>query len=225
MNERQVRMGEIFGYAFKNDALLEEALTTPSYRMTCPKAKDNQRLEFLGDAVLDFLAADQLFASCPGDSEGPLTVKRTHMVSSPALCAAAVRHGLGARLRRNKGAAPLPDNAKTYADAVEAILGAAWLDGGLAAARQVFAALELGAGAETSPWADNPKGALQERSQAMTPTRAPHYRLVKTTGTSDKPVFFVEVSVEGIGTAQGSGTTKQAAEAHAAAELLRRLGA
>ena len=137
MNERQVRMGEIFGYAFKNDALLEEALTTPSYRMTCPKAKDNQRLEFLGDAVLDFLAADQLFASCPGDSEGPLTVKRTHMVSSPALCAAAVRHGLGARLRRNKGAAPLPDNAKTYADAVEAILGAAWLDGGLAAARQV----------------------------------------------------------------------------------------
>ena len=83
----------------------------------------------------------------------------------------------------------------------------------------------LGAGAETSPWADNPKGALQERSQAMTPTRAPHYRLVKTTGTSDKPVFFVEVSVEGIGTAQGSGTTKQAAEAHAAAELLRRLGA
>ena len=130
-------MGEIFGYAFKDDALLEEALTTPSYRMTFPKAKDNQRLEFLGDAVLDFLAADQLFASCPGDSEGPLTVKRTHMVSSPALCAAAVRHGLGARLRRNKGAEPLPDNAKTYADAVEAILGAAWLDGGLAAARQV----------------------------------------------------------------------------------------
>ena len=91
MNERQVRMGEIFGYAFKNDALLEEALTTPSYRMTCPKAKDNQRLEFLGDAVLDFLAADQLFASCPGDSEGPLTVKRTHMVSSPALCAFSAR--------------------------------------------------------------------------------------------------------------------------------------
>lgn len=218
-------MDEIFGYVFKNGALLEEALTTPSYRMTSPKAKDNQRLEFLGDAVLDFLAADQLFASCPDDSEGPLTVKRTHMVSSPALCAAAVRHGLGARLRRNKGAAPLPDNAKTYADAIEAVLGAAWLDGGLAAARQVFAALELGACAETGPWADNPKGALQERTQAMTPSRAPRYRLLKTAGTSDKPVFFVEVSVDGLGSAEGSGASKQAAEAQAASELLRRLPA
>ena len=123
MNERQVRMGEIFGYAFKNDALLEEALTTPSYRMTCPKAKDNQRLEFLGDAVLDFLAADQLFASCPGDSEGPLTVKRTHMVSAAALCEAAARSDLAGRLRRNKGASPLPAGAKVYADAIEAILG------------------------------------------------------------------------------------------------------
>ena len=215
-------MSEIFGYTFKNADLLEEALTTPSYRMTCPKAKDNQRLEFLGDAVLDFLAADQLFAACPDDSEGPLTVKRTHMVSSPALCAAAVRHGLGVRLRRNKGAAPLPDNAKTYADAIEAILGAAWLDGGLAAARTVFAALALDAGAETSPWADNPKGALQERTQAMKPVRAPQYRLVKTTGTSDKPMFFVEVSVEGLGTAEGTGSNKQAAEAQAAAALLRR---
>ena len=218
-------MTEIFGYSFKNEALLEEALTTPSYRMTYPKAKDNQRLEFLGDAVLDFLAADQLFASCPDDSEGPLTVKRTHMVSSPALCAAAVRNGLGARLRRNKGAAPLADTAKTYADAIEAVIGAAWLDGGLEAARTIFRALQLDVRAESSQWSHNPKGELQERSQAMTPSRAPRYILLKTTGTSDKPVFFVEVSVEGLGSAQGSGTNKQAAEAQAAAELLRQLNA
>lgn len=216
-------MAEIFGYTFKNDALLEEALTTPSYRMTYPRARDNQRLEFLGDAVLDFLAADRLFADCPDDSEGPLTVKRTHMVSSPALCAVAVRHGLGARLRRNKGAAPLAENAKTYADAVEAIIGAAWLDGGLEAARTVFASLELEVQAETSPWSHNPKGELQERSQAMTPSRAPHYKLLKRMGTSDKPVFFVEVSVEGLGTAQGEGSNKQAAETLAAARLLATL--
>lgn len=218
-------MCEIFGYTFKNADLLEEALTTPSYRMTYPKAKDNQRLEFLGDAVLDFLAADQLFAACPNDSEGPLTVKRTHMVSSPALCAAAVRYGLGEHLRRNKGAAPLAENAKTYADAIEAIIGAAWLDGGLEAARQVFAALELDVRAETSPWANNPKGALQERSQAMSPSRSPKYKLLKTTGTSDKPMFFVEVSVEGLGSAQGAGANKQKAEAQAAAQLLRQLDA
>lgn len=216
-------MREILGYTFKNGDLLEEALTTPAYRMTNPKAKDNQRLEFLGDAILDFLAADQLFAACPNASEGALTVKRTHMVSAPALCAAAVRHGLGARLRRNVGAAPLAENAKTYADAIEAILGAAWLDGGLDAARQVFAALELDARAETSPWSHNPKGALQERSQALTPARTPTYKLLKTTGTSDKPMFFVEVSVANLGSAQGTGPNKQAAEAQAAAELLRQL--
>ena len=88
-------MREILGYTFKNGDLLEEALTTPAYRMTNPKAKDNQRLEFLGDAILDFLAADQLFAACPNASEGALTVKRTHMVSAPALCAAAACCGCG----------------------------------------------------------------------------------------------------------------------------------
>ncbi|MGN0854719.1 MAG: ribonuclease III family protein [Kiritimatiellia bacterium] len=216
-------MVEIFGYTFKNAALLEEALTTPAFRMTCPKARDNQRLEFLGDAVLDFLAADQLFAACPDDSEGSLTVKRTHMVSTPALCSAAIRRGLGARLRRNKGAAPLADDAKTYADAIEAIIGAAWLDGGLSAARTIFSALDLDGSAETSPWSHNPKGELQERAQAMTPSRAPHYRLLKTTGTSDKPMFFVEVAVEGLGAAQGRGSSKQAAEARAAARLLESL--
>ena len=71
----------IFGYTFANPALLEEALTTPAFRMTEPEARDNQRLEFLGDAVLDLLAADQLYAESPEDKEGPLTVRRSLLMN------------------------------------------------------------------------------------------------------------------------------------------------
>ena len=95
---------EIFGYGFKNAALLDEALTTPSFKMSSPDAADNQRLEFLGDAVLGFIAAERLYGSLPDAPEGVLTVKRTHMVSSAALCvdglARLVRILLGDVLRR-----------------------------------------------------------------------------------------------------------------------------
>ena len=214
---------EIFGYRFKNPALLEEALTTPSYRMTCPSATDNQRLEFLGDAVLGLLAADRLYTERPLDSEGPLTVRRTHMVSSAALCEAAARHGLAALLRRNKGAGEIARNAKTLADAIEAILGAAWLDGGLAAAKAVFEALGLDVNAEGGAWSDNPKGDLQIRAQAMNPPRHPEYALLNVTGKAHEPLFTVRVSVPGVGSAQGQAHSRKEAESEAAAKLLSAL--
>ena len=186
---------EIFGYSFSNDALLEEALTTPAYRMACPNARDNQRLEFLGDAVLGLLAADRLFAACPADSEGPLTVKRTHMVSSAALCEAADRLGLADRLKVNKGGGPVPKCSKTLADAVEAILGAAWLDGGLAAAREIF-------------------------NEAMNPPRRPEYTLLGMTGKAHEPTFSVKVAVDGLGEAEAKAHSHKEAEAKAAARLL-----
>lgn len=213
---------EIFGYEFKNPALLEEALTTPAYRMECPSARDNQRLEFLGDAVLGFLAADSLYAAAPRATEGVLTVKRTRLVSTAALCAAAARHGLAARLRRNRGCAPLAENAKTLADAVEAVVGAAWLDGGLAAARQVFKglALEQAAGAVA-----NPKGDLQIRSQAMTPPRLPVYTCLGVSGKVHEPIFTMRVEVDGLGEASACAHTRREAEALAAARLLESLDA
>ena len=211
----------IFGYTFANPALLEEALTTPAFRMTEPEARDNQRLEFLGDAVLDLLAADQLYAESPEDKEGPLTVRRSQMVSSPALCAAANRLGLAPFLRRNVGAEPLAPNAKALADAVEAIIGAAWLDGGLAAARRIYAALALESAAETGAWSGNPKGELQVRAQAMKPPRHPLYELLKTEGRAHEPVFTVRVTVDGIGSATASARSHKQAESLAAAELLQ----
>jgi len=214
---------EIFGYEFADPALLEEALTTPSYRMDCPSAVDNQRLEFLGDAVLGMLSAERLFAEFPKEQEGPLTVRRTHMVSSAALCAAAVRFGLAPLLLRNRGAAELPRNSKTLADAVEAIIGAAYLDGGFAAAKQMFGTLELTANAAEDEWSANPKGELQVRAQAMKPPRHPVYELLKTEGKAHEPVFTVRVTVDGMGTATASARSHKQAESLAAAQLLRSL--
>jgi len=211
---------EIFGYTFRNDTLLEEALTTPSYRMDVPSAADNQRLEFLGDAVLGFLSAERLYAAFPKEQEGPLTVRRTHMVSSAALCKAAARHGLAKRLRRNRHASELPRNAKTLADAVEAVLGAVYLDGGFEAARQVFATLALEGFAAEGEWSANPKGELQVRAQAMKPPQHPVYELLNTAGKAHEPVFTVRVTVDGLGTATASARTHKQAESLAAAELL-----
>ena len=216
--------GTIFGYEFRNRALLDEALTTPSYRMSCPEARDNQRLEFLGDAVLGLLSAERLYGKCPRDSEGSLTVKRTHMVSSAALCDVAARHGLASMLRRNKGADDLPKNAKTLADAVEAVIGAAYLDGGLDAARTVFDALDLPAHAAGGEWGGNPKGELQIRAQSMTPVRHPVYTLVKVAGKSHEPIFTMKVTVEGMGEGVASARSRKEAESLAAASLLESSG-
>lgn len=214
-------MTEIFGYEFRDGSLLDEALTTPAYRMTNPDAHDNQRLEFLGDAVLGMLAAERLYAERPDDHEGSLTVRRTRMVSSAALCEAAAARGLAGRLRRNKGAAELPRTAKTLADAVEAVIGAAYLDGGLDAARKVFESLELSANAAGDEWSGNPKGELQVRTQAMTPVRHPEYTLLKVSGKSHDPVFTVKVAVEGVGEAVAEAHSRKEAESAAAASLLK----
>ena len=214
---------EIFGYAFKDDALLAEALTTPAYRMERPDVKDNQRLEFLGDAVLGLLAADELFAQCPTEMEGSLSVRRAHMVSASALCAVANRLDLVPRLKRNRGASSLPKNSKTIADAVEAIIGAAWLDGGMAAARQIYATLSLSAQASADEWSGNPKGELQVRVQALVPPRHPAYELVRTAGKPHDPIFTVKVSVEGVGEAVAQARSHREAESAAAAKLLRQM--
>ncbi|MBO7207988.1 MAG: ribonuclease III [Kiritimatiellae bacterium] len=213
----------LFGYTFKNGSLLEEALTTPSFRMTTPKATDNQRLEFLGDAVLGLLATDWLYENNPSLKEGELTGKRQHIVSTAALCEAVEGSDFISLLKRNKGAGELSPKSKTVADAVEAVIGAAWLDGGLKAAKTIFDNLSLTANSRFGELDGNPKSALQHLTQAMVPPRMPSYRLVKTTGTSNKPTFTVEVTVEGVGSAQGEGGSRREADSAAAMKLMESL--
>lgn len=213
---------KLLGHEFRNESLALEALTTPASRIDNPSVKDNQRLEFLGDAVLGLLAADFLHTTFPDEAEGALTVRRTHMVSTAALCEAAVRLDFAPLLKRNRGAQPLAAKAKTIADAIEAVLGAAYLDGGLEAARIVFKTLDLVSHAEDAALSANPKGDLQMRTQRMIPPRLPEYTILSTKGTANEPIFTVRVFVEGVGEATASARSHKEAEAKAAATLLER---
>ena len=212
---------ELLGYRFKDESLAETALTTPACKIDRPDVVDNQRLEFLGDSVINFLAAERLYAAQPTEKEGSLTVRRTHMVSTAALCAAAAEQGLIPLLKRNRGAAEVPRNSKTLADAVEAVVGAAYLDGGMDAARTVFETLGVAAFAAKGEWSENPKGELQEFAQRMDPPRHPVYELLSVAGKAHEPVFSVRVSVEGVGSASASAHNRKEAEAEAARRLLR----
>ena len=208
------------GHVFRDKALLERALTTPACRMDHPELPDNQRLEFLGDAVFGLLSADAVFAAYPDEQEGPLTVRRTHLVSGAMLAKVAERMGLRDHLRRNKGASPLPPRAKPLSDAMEAVMGAVWLDGGLSAAQTVFDHLALPLNAPLNEWSQNPKGALQQYAQGTCHV-SPVYQTVAS--SLQPPHFEVEVKVQNL-VARGAGGSKKAAEiaaARAALELLR----
>lgn len=218
-----MELEEKIGYAFKDAALLERALTTPACRMVDPKIKDNQRLEFLGDAVFGLLSADAVFKTFPDEQEGPLTVRRTHLVSGAALAAVAERIGLRTYLKRNAGAHDLPPGAKVLADAMEAVMGAVWLDGGLAAVQTVFAKLDLPFEGALNEWSTNPKGCLQVKAQSLRPPRKPVYTVVKTEGSAHEPIVTVHVQVQDLGEAEATAISKSGAEIAAAAALLEKL--
>lgn len=214
---------ERIGYAFRDSSLLEAALTTPACRMERPEIEDNQRLEFLGDAVFGLLSADAVYEAYPWEQEGQLTVRRTHLVSTSALIEAANRLGLGGFLKRNAGAQPLSPCAKVLADAMEAVMGAVWLDGGLGAAKSVFGRLELPIDERLNEWSDNPKGHLQVLSQAMRPSRKPVYTVDSVKGPSHAPTVTVTVEVSGLGKATATAGSLRKAESAAAATLLEAL--
>ena len=195
------------GYAFRDASLLEQALTTPACHMDRPEVSDNQRLEFLGDAVFGLLSADAVYAAFPADAEGLLTVRRTHLVSGAALADAAERLHLRDHLKFNQGAQPPPPHAKVLADAV----------------RTVFAALGLPLNASFNEWDANPKGYMQVKTQAMHPPRRPVYEVTQTGGVAHAPVVTVRVRVHGLGEAVATAGSKTAAEVAAAAALLEKI--
>lgn len=215
------------GHRFRDRRLLETALTHASFNAEQDGLRaDNQRLEFLGDAVLGLLAAESLYDAHATLDEGGLSVLRSRAISGKTLAAAARRLGLGARLRMGKcelqrGGA---DRDGALADALEALVGAVWLDGGLKAARKTYAALATQPD-EQRPldvWAENPKGCLQEYAQRAHRT-VPVYTLCGEEGPAHRPSYRVRVSVGGELSAEGEGTTKRAAESAAATRLLAAL--
>lgn len=205
-------------HSFRQPELLREALTIPEPNRT---EADNQRLEFLGDAVLQLLVSEHLYARHPQVDEGPLTAMRAQLVSGKALRARAERiPGLIEALKRHNSRFAWPE--KALADAVEAYFGALWLDGGRAAAQEALALLYDEADfltvAQTPIAVQNPKGALMEHAQhAKLPL--PVYRVIEASGPLHAPNFRCEVAYAGH-TGEGIGKTRRAAEAEAARALL-----
>jgi len=215
------------GYAFRKRKLLETALTHRSFRFENQDVEaDNQRLEFLGDAVLGFLTAAYLYRRFGEYHEGHLTTFRSQTNSGRALAKLARSIDLGEHLRMGKGEERSGGRKRpsTLADAFEAVLGAVYLDGGIRGAEKMFKKLlvPLLKALSEDTWADNPKGKLQELSQRRWKA-APRYEVVKRDGPPHASIFTVAVLIGGKRRGRGRGKNKQDAEARAAADALKKL--
>jgi len=213
-------------YKFANSLLLAEALTHPSLAYESRKpSHDNQRLEFLGDAVIQLILTDELYRLFPKFSEGHLTKLRSRLVSGEALRRYAAKIELGSYLRLGKGeeANGGRNRPSNLADAFEALAGAIYLDGGFEAARAFLLNnfREFVEEIKAEPDENNPKGELQEYLQSISPT-SPRYIIVSQEGPDHQKRFLAEVMWEDLTLGRGSGSSKKEAETAAASEALEK---
>jgi len=223
LSDLQTRLG----YPFRNEGLLQLALTHPSvaHESGEPTAH-NQRLEFLGDAVLQLVLTHELYDKYSAFDEGPLTKARAKLVNRRTLAEHARALGVGAHLILSRGEETSGgrERASTLADAFESLLGAIFLDGGFDAARG-FILREFSAAfgkLSVIPTIENPKGELQELLQARS-SESPQYHVVSATGPDHDRVFECIVQHDGVELARGSGKSKKAAETDAALAALKKL--
>ena len=216
------------GVAFNDRSLLRLALTHSSYlnEATDPPTECNERLEFLGDAVLDMAVAAELYRLFPEHQEGALTAMRSQIVRGDTLARVARALDLGQHLLMGAGEVSTGgrERSSNLAAAFEALVGALFLDQGYEAA-DAFCIRALSgeiASADSSPHTQNPKSALQELVQSKhLPT--PSYRIIDTAGKSHAPTFTAEVVVDGAALGTGSGRSKSLAEQEAAKTALASL--
>lgn len=216
---------ERLGYTFRNRKLLKQALTHPSLSAEKKgESENNQRLEFLGDAVLQLVLTEYLYRVLPDDGEGRLTQLRASVVSRPALAACARRLELGPCLRLGRGEDGNQGRERdsNLADAFEAVLGALHLDGGMEASQEVLMRLmqDTLEQALEGEDASNPKGKLQELLQAID-GESPVYRVVGEDGPDHQKEFIMEVLWGGRVLAVGAGASKKSAETAAAETALK----
>ncbi len=210
----------LLGYRFANQEILREALT---HRSAAQHGRSNERLEFVGDRVLGLLIAEWLAERFPVEQEGALGARLAALVSRPVLARVADAEGLADVLdvAPNEAKDGVKRRATVLADALEAVIGALFLDGGIEPARQfVRRVFEAEIAAQRHPPKDA-KLALQEWAQARGPD-LPRYALIERIGPPHAPQFVMRVTVEGE-TATGQAGTKREAERLAATELLSRI--
>jgi ribonuclease III len=215
---------ERIGYKFRNSLLLAEALTHPSLGHEAQRHHfDYQRLEFLGDAVLQLVITEYLFRHFRVEAEGQLTKLRSRLVSREALRTHAAALDLGRYILMGRGeeSSGGRERTSTLADAFEALIGAIYLDGGLDPARSFILAQMRGDLEQLAitPVDINPKGHLQELLQSISP-RSPIYELVSQSGPEHEKMFVSQVVWEGMVLGKGSGRSKKQAETAAALEAM-----
>ncbi|MGH9476890.1 MAG: ribonuclease III [Terriglobales bacterium] len=232
MPEASAELQRRLGYTFSDPAWLRHALTHRSWsaaKSECsPAGADNERLEFLGDAVLQMRVSERLLQALPGAPEGELTRRRAALVSAKALAQVAPELGLGEFLLLSPAEAALGGRGKPrlLANALEAVFAAIFLDGGYAAAAAVIDRLLVepyllpSAAAAATPFGF--KSTLQEWAHAHAQP-LPEYRLVEATGPEHDKRFLVEVRLANGTAGSGRGRSKKEAEQAAAAAALETL--
>ncbi|MBL8836448.1 MAG: ribonuclease III [Alphaproteobacteria bacterium] len=210
------------GHRFADSGLLRAALDR-NRSARGGAISQQERLEFLGDRVLGLIVADRLLAAFPDESEGALARRLAVLVSRDALAAAAREIGLGRFIAFGRGEAETgaADNPNVLADALEAVIGAMFRDGGLAAAEPFIVKHMLADGGDAAAPHDA-KSALQEWAQGRGLPR-PSYRVVAAEGPDHARRFTVAVELTGQPETTAEGTSKRAAEQRAAELMLRRL--
>ena len=236
MRAEQATLEQRIDYRFSDPELLRRALTHSSLanesRSGGSPLTDNEQLEFLGDSVLGFLIAEALVRRFPGHSEGELSRQKAHLVSAAHLHGVARRLELGSHLELGRSEEMSGGRAKKtlLVDALEALIAAIYIDGGVDCARGFVHAFVLDApltgdaeaGTDIQPAITNFKSALQELAQSRKLPQ-PRYTIVRERGPEPSKVFTVEVRVGKDWTGQADGRTKKIAAQRAARGVYERL--
>ena len=223
--EQMKTLEEKLGYTFQNRALLENALTHSSCaNESRGRLLSNERLEFLGDSILGMVVADHLYRNHPDLPEGELTRTRAALVCEESLVVVAEELGLGQYLRLGKGeeAGGGRQRPSIRADAVEAVLAAVYLDGGIGSARKIIQKYILSRVVAGLTKPRDYKTALQELVQRET-GQVLRYRLTGEEGPDHNKRFFVAVDLNGSAIGSGTGRSKKEAEQMAAKAAIQTL--
>ncbi len=225
MQQKLLELQERIGYRFRDKELLVSALMHSSYtnEKHLPKYKCNERLEFLGDAVLELISSEFLFFKNPKKPEGELTKMRASMVCEPSLAYCAREINLGEYLLLGKGEIVTGGKYRdsVTSDALEALIGAIYLDGGFASAKEFIMKFVLNDLEHKKLFYDS-KTILQELVQGNFSENI-SYSLIDEKGPDHNKSFFVEVNIGGKSYGKGSGRTKKAAEQSAAYQAILEL--
>jgi len=230
--EQLVKFQNTLGYTFRNAELLREALTHKSYlnemRMAAKErpAQDNERLEFLGDAVLDLAISERLVLLYPLSSEGDLSKMKARIVSEVTLARVAKRLEVGACLQLGRGEERTRGREKPslLADALEAVIAAVYLDGGFETVRTVTLKVfeEEISGLDQHREVVDYKTELQEQCQREFEV-LPTYRVLRETGPDHQKIFEVNLTIQDVLFGVGNGRSKKEAEQQAAKRALENL--